>query len=147
MTAANASMDDQVDFAVALFAPGGSSTANYYGTVSVEGYMEVFGAKTLGCTLDAGFYELRVVSPNGSYAPDNQSVFNLTNLSIEAIHQNGKVAQLYVPYMEFKDAQAIIGADGYEYQNTLWGEVHVTSVGGVNCGYYGVPLKLFFTEY
>ncbi|MCB0406616.1 MAG: hypothetical protein KDD34_00350 [Bdellovibrionales bacterium] len=143
-TAANASMDDAVDFALALYSPVVNTNSAYSGPVDLGGYMEVLSTPITECPFTTGYWRLRVVQPNGTYASNLSSVWNLTNLSLEAVHDDGRVAQLYIPYMEFYDAQAVQGTDGYSYQNTFRGEVYVSSVDGYACGWPGTPRKIFF---
>jgi hypothetical protein len=135
-SALNRSVQGDVELAFELFSVSGSP-ATYNGAVVMAGYMEVIFSPIGLCTLPPGFYDLRVVGPSGTYAPDEMSVFNLTNMHVEAVHQDGRVAQLHIPYMEIQDDISIIGADGYEYQNSFFGEVHITSFPGMNCGYRG----------
>ncbi len=144
LTAANASMDDAVDFAIALYSPYQNNSSRYSGPVDVSGYLEVFSTPVTECPFPVGYYRLRVVSPNGVYADNQSGTWNLTDLQLEAIHDNGTIVELQIPYMEFYDAQTVIGVDGYEYANTLRGEIHVLRADGYQCGWSGYPRKIFF---
>lgn len=148
VTAANSSMDNSVDFAIALYSPSYSGSGHYSGAVDVSGYIEVFSTPITECPFYTGFYQLRVANPNGTYADNRSGTWNLTGLRFEGIHDNGAVVEFQIPYMEFQDAQTVIGADGYEYHATIsTGELHVLSADGYQCGFpqYGTPRKIFFT--
>lgn len=144
-TAANASMDDAVDFAIALYSPA-MGAGKYQGPVDVAGYLEVFSTPITECPFQPGYYRLRVPAPNGIYADNQSGTWNLTGLRLEAIHDNGLIVELEIPYMEFYDAQTVLGVDGYEYANTLRGEIYVLRADGYQCGWPGVPRKIFFIQ-
>ena len=144
LTAANASMDDGVDFAIALYSPDAGNSSRYSGPVDVSGYLEVFSSPITECPFPNGYYRLRVASPNGTYADNQSGTWNLVDLRLEAVHDDGTIVELQIPYMEFYDAQTVVGADGYEYANTLRGEIYVLAADGYQCGWTGIPRKIFF---
>lgn len=121
----------------------GGTVPQYSGTAQVAGYLSVEGGMAPDCPIRPGIHQLRTATPNGTFNRNN--TFDITNLNFEAVHGDGTVVRLVLEYGEFYDQTTIIGQDNHPYDNGIWGQIRVVSVGNFNCGYYG-PIVWFIPK-